>query len=209
MAADALPPTPAQAPGDESHATSLGLSNEKLGMWSLIGSECLLFGALISTYLIYVGTTGEEGTPTPSTIFDIPFTSVSTFVLLMSSVAMVLALHAIQVGEHRTFRIWTLATAVLGSVFVSGQAYEYTVFAAEGMTLMTSPFTSSFFVLTGFHGAHVIVGVLMLLALWTSSMLGRLPQSRATTVEIIGLYWHFVDVVWILIFTLVYLIPAE
>jgi cytochrome c oxidase subunit 3/cytochrome o ubiquinol oxidase subunit 3 len=205
MTADALPPTPA----DQGHATSLGLSNEKFGMWTLIGSECLLFGALISTYMIYVDTTGEPGAPTAATVFDIPFTSVSTFVLLMSSVAMVLALHAIQEGEHRTFRVWTLATAVLGSVFISGQAYEYTVFAAEGMTLTTSPFSSSFFVLTSFHGAHVIVGVLMLLALWTSSMMGRLPQSRATTVEIIGLYWHFVDVVWILIFTIVYLIPAE
>jgi heme/copper-type cytochrome/quinol oxidase subunit 3 len=204
MTADALPPTPA----DQGHATSLGLSNEKFGMWTLIGSECLFFGALIATYLIYVETTGEEGNPTPQSVFDIPFTSVSTFVLLMSSVAMVLALHAIQVGELRTFRVWTLATALLGSVFLSGQAYEYTVFFAEGMTLTTSPFSSSFFVLTSFHGTHVVIGVLMLIALWTLSMLGRLPQSQAATVENIGLYWHFVDIVWILIFTLIYLIPA-
>jgi heme/copper-type cytochrome/quinol oxidase subunit 3 len=198
----------AHAATAEAHATSLGLSNEKFGMWALIGSECLFFGALISTYLIYVGTTGEEGNPTPQSVFDIPFTSVSTFVLLMSSVAMVLALHAIQVGDHRTFRVWTLATALLGTVFLSGQAYEYTVFFAEGMTLTTSPFSSSFFVLTSFHGTHVVVGVLMLIVLWTLSMLDRLPQSAATAVENVGLYWHFVDIIWILIFTLVYLIPA-
>jgi len=121
----------------------------------------------------------------------------------------VLALAAIQVGEMRRFRIWSLATALLGAIFLSGQIYEYTVFVAEGMTMSTSPFTSAFFVLTSFHGVHVAVGIFMLLALWALSMMGRLPQSRALVVENVGLYWHFVDVVWIVIFTVVYLIPSE
>ena len=195
-------------PGSESteHATSLGLANDKLAIWGLIGSECLFFGALISTYFVYVTRTGDG--PTPGSIFDIPFTSASTFILLMSSLGMVLALAAIQAGEMRKFRAWTLATALMGSTFLAGQIYEFTVFVAEGFTLTTSPFSSSFFVLTGFHGFHVAFGIMMLVALWVASMMGRLPQQLHTTVENIGLYWHFVDIVWIIIFTAIYLIPA-
>jgi cytochrome c oxidase subunit 3/cytochrome o ubiquinol oxidase subunit 3 len=192
---------------EQAHATSLGLSNEKLAMWTLLGSECLFFGALISAYLIYYGRYNGQPEISPA-LFDIPFTSVSTFVLLMSSLGMVLALSAIQRGDDRGFRIWILATALMGSVFLSGQIYEFTVFANEGMTLETSPFTSAFFVLTGFHGIHVTVGVLMLIALWSRSMTGKLTSGDSDVVENIGLYWHFVDIVWIVIFTLVYLIPA-
>ncbi len=196
---------------EQAHVTSLGLSNEKLGMWVLIGSECLFFGALISAYLIYQDryNAAPEAALTPATLFDIPFTSVSTFVLLMSSLGMVLALAAAQEADWRRFRTWTLATALMGSTFLSGQFYEFTVFAAEGFTLTTSPFSSSFFVLTGFHGLHVAVGILMLLSLWARSMAGGIGPQHVDAVENIGLYWHFVDIVWILIFTLVYLIPAE
>ncbi len=198
----------APLPGtDYEHATSLGIANDKLGIWSFIGSECLFFGALISTYLLYVGRTGDSAL-TPATIFDIPFTSASTFILLMSSLGMVLALAAIQAGEMRKFRTWIMATALMGATFLAGQFYEFTVFVAEGFTLATSPFSSSFFVLTGFHGFHVALGILMLLSMWAASMMGRLPQQLHTTVENIGLYWHFVDIVWIIIFTVVYLIPA-
>ena len=186
--------------------TSTGLSNEKVGMWSFLGSECLLFGALISTYLLFKGQS-EPGTITPVDVFDIPYTSVSSFVLLMSSLTMVLALAAIQRGDHRRTRIWLLTTALLGASFVAGQAYEFTVFVREGMNLRVNLFSSSFFVLTGFHGAHVTIGVLMLLSLYSLSLKGRLPTGKAETVELVGLYWHFVDIVWIVIFTLVYLIP--
>jgi cytochrome c oxidase subunit 3/cytochrome o ubiquinol oxidase subunit 3 len=193
---------------EQSHATSLGLSNEKLGMWTLIGSECLFFGALISAYLMYYGRYNDQPEISPA-LYDIPFTSVSTFVLLMSSLGMVLALAAIQRGDDRGFRIWILSTALMGSVFLSGQIYEFTWFVEEGMTLTTSPFTSSFYVLTGFHGMHVTVGVLMLVTLWARSMTGRLTSEHADVVENIGLYWHFVDIVWIVIFTAIYLIPYE
>jgi len=192
---------------EEGHPpTSTGLSHEKVGMWAFLGSECLLFGALISTYILYKGQS-EPGTVTPADVFDIPYTSVSSFVLLMSSLTMVLALSAIQQGDHRRLRVWLLTTALLGGSFVAGQAYEFTVFTREGLNLRTNLFGSSFYVLTGFHGAHVTIGVLMLLSLWSLSMKGKLPTSRAETVELVGLYWHFVDIVWIVIFTLVYLIP--
>jgi cytochrome c oxidase subunit 3/cytochrome o ubiquinol oxidase subunit 3 len=186
--------------------TSTGLSNEKVGMWAFLGSECLLFGSLISTYLLFKGQS-QPGTISPEDVFDIPYTSVSSFVLLMSSLTMVLALAAIQRGDHRLTRVWLLTTALLGASFVAGQAYEFTVFVREGMNLRVNLFSSSFFVLTGFHGAHVTIGVLMLLSLYSLSLRGKLPASKAETVELVGLYWHFVDVVWIVIFTLIYLIP--
>lgn len=187
------------------HDTSTGLDNTKLAMWAFLGSECLFFGAFISTYLLYKGriTSG----PTPADIYDIPYTSVSSFVLLMSSLTMVLALAAIQRGDHRRLRIWLLATAFLGAAFIGGQIYEFTTFYHEGLKLTTSTFGTSFFVLTGFHGAHVTVGILMLLSLVGLSLLGRIPQEQARKVEFIGLYWHFVDIVWVVIFTVVYLIP--
>jgi cytochrome c oxidase subunit 3/cytochrome o ubiquinol oxidase subunit 3 len=191
------------------HHTSTGLDNTKLAMWAFLGSECLFFGSLISTYLLYRNRVLSG--PTPHEVYDIPYTSVSSFVLLMSSLTMVLALAAIQRGDHRGLRIWLLATAFLGMTFIGGQIYEFTTFVEEGLKLQTSTFGSSFFVLTGFHGAHVTVGILMLLMLVGMSMAGRLePASEgARKVELIGLYWHFVDIVWIVIFMIVYLVPTS
>ncbi|MGI8810888.1 MAG: cytochrome c oxidase subunit 3 [Acidimicrobiales bacterium] len=188
------------------HVTNTGLSNEKLAMWAFLGSECLLFGALISTYFLYRGKSVSG--PTPEDIYDIPYTSVSSFVLLMSSLTMVLALAAIQRGDHRRVRVWLMATALLGASFIAGQVYEFTSFIREGLTIKTNLFGSSFFVLTGFHGVHVTLGIVMLLSLWNLSLRGKLPQEKAEVVEIAGLYWHFVDVVWIVIFTVIYLIPS-
>jgi heme/copper-type cytochrome/quinol oxidase subunit 3 len=186
--------------------TATGLDNRKLGMWAFLGSECLFFGSLIATYLLYRGRSVQG--PYPEDVYDIPYTSVSSFVLLMSSLTMVLALNAIQRGDQRRLRAWLLATALLGITFVGGQVFEFTVFIREGLTLSRNLFGSSFFVLTGFHGAHVTVGILMLLSLYGMSLAGRLPAERALRVELIGLYWHFVDIVWIVIFTVVYLIPS-
>jgi cytochrome c oxidase subunit 3/cytochrome o ubiquinol oxidase subunit 3 len=186
--------------------TATGLSNAKLAMWAFLGSECLLFGALISTYVLYRGRSPTG--PTPHEVYDIPYTSVSSFVLLMSSLTMVLALAAIQRGDHEKLRAWLLATALLGMTFISGQVYEFTTFVKEGLTLKTNLFGSTFFVLTGFHGVHVTGGILMLLSLFGMSLDGRLPVEKAEAVELVGLYWHFVDIVWIVIFTVVYLIPA-
>jgi heme/copper-type cytochrome/quinol oxidase subunit 3 len=190
---------------DTHHATSTGISNEKLGMWAFLGSECLLFGALISTYLLYRHKAVSG--PTPHSLYDIPFTSVSSFVLLMSSLSMALAVAAIQRGDHRRLRVWLSTTALLGSVFIGGQIYEFTTFIRRGMTIKTNVTSGAFFVLTGFHGVHVTLGIIMLLTLVNLSIRGKIPQAKAEVVEIAGLYWHFVDIVWIIIFTVVYLIP--
>jgi heme/copper-type cytochrome/quinol oxidase subunit 3 len=190
----------------EIHQTSTGIENTKLAMWVFLGSECLLFGALISVFLLYRN--HALGGARLHDVYDIPFTSVSSFVLLMSSLTMVLALAAIQRGDQHRLRTWLLATAMLGMTFISGQIYEFTIFVHKGFTVHSSVAGASFFILTSFHGAHVTVGILMLLSLYGMSTRGMLPQEKSTAVEYIGLYWHFVDIVWIVIFTLVYLIPA-
>jgi heme/copper-type cytochrome/quinol oxidase subunit 3 len=192
--------------GHGAHVTSTGLSNNKMAMWMFLGSECLLFGGLISTYMLYKGRVSSG--PQPDQIFDIPFTSVSSFVLLMSSLTMVLAVSAAQRKDDRNTNLWLTITALLGATFVGGQVYEFTAFYREGLGFTTSLFGSSFYTLTGFHGVHVTVGIIMLMALVGMISRDRIPGNKAETVELIGLYWHFVDIVWIVIFTLVYLIPT-
>jgi cytochrome c oxidase subunit III len=186
------------------HYTSTGLDTRKLAFWTFIGSECLLFGTLISTYLIYEGRSVSG--PTTREILNIPVTSVSTFVLLMSSLAMVLALAAVARGDRLYSRVWLASTAGLGLTFLGFQYYEFNTFVHEGLTISTSLFGSTFFTLTGTHGLHVAVGVIWLLTLLVLSFRGKLGPDQALNVEIAGLYWHFVDVVWIVIFTVVYLI---
>ena len=186
--------------------TSTGLPHVKLAMWLFLASECLLFGALITTYILYRGS--SQVGPYPHDVFDIPYTSVSSFVLLASSLTMVLALSAAQRADFGRMRLWLLTTAMLGMTFVGGQVYEFKTFVKEGLTLKTNLFGTTFFVLTGFHGVHVTVGILMLLSLVGFSLTDKLPDDPAFPVEMVGLYWHFVDIVWIIIFTVVYLIPT-
>ena len=209
------------------HYTTTGLDNRKVAIWAFIGSECMLFASLISTYLIYkgrsrVGPFPHEPWTDPTTgrvyqgILDIPVTSASTFVLLASSFAMVLALHAVQTKyEPKRTRweriagssqLWLLATALLGATFLGFQAYEFTAFVHEGLTIKTNLFGSTFFTLTGFHGAHVTAGVIWLLTLLAIDRRRNLGPADALNVDLCALYWHFVDVVWIVIFTLIYLI---
>ena len=202
----AAPPPPVEAPLVLEHPhTSTGLDSRKLLMWAFLASDCMFFGTLIATYLVYKNRSLDG--PLPRETFDVPYTSVSAFVLLFSSLTMVLALAAIQRGEERRMRIWLTTTGLLGCVFLGGQFYEFTTFYHDGLTLSRNVFGSTFFTLTGFHGTHVFIGVFWLMSLVAHSVRGRLHQEHSLFVEIAGLYWHFVDIVWILIFTLVYLIP--
>ncbi|MDB4917657.1 MAG: ctaE [Gemmatimonadetes bacterium] len=219
------------AHGDVAHQghppTSTGIDSKKIAIWAFIGSECMLFASLISTYLIYkgrsvVGPYPHEACLPPQCavalkpILNIPVTSASTFVLLMSSLAMVLALAAVETknvpklttGDRilGNSKLWLWLTAILGTVFLGCQAYEFTSFVHEGLTIRTNLFGSSFFTLTGFHGAHVTAGVLWLLTLLAIDYRRGLGPKDALNVDMAALYWHFVDVVWIVIFTLVYLI---
>ncbi|MDA1215445.1 MAG: cytochrome c oxidase subunit 3 [Chloroflexi bacterium] len=282
--------------------TSTGLNNRKLLMWAFLGSDCMFFGALISTFLVYRGRSGSSilelqeshdaikdaigistgglsiilillgivafaftliavrrgvvkqiipavlvlfaivvifqsiwiaghqpeftarectemgGLVLPGgescelviaeNLLDIPLTSLSTFVLLMSSLSMVMALSALERNNLPGFRTWLTATSILGVVFLGFQVFEFNAFLQEGLTPRENLFGSTFYVLTGFHGAHVTLGVLWLSSLVVASFKGKVTQKTVLDVEIAGLYWHFVDIVWIVIFSVIYLIGA-
>ena len=199
------------------HYTTTGLDHRKIAIWAFIGSECLFFGSLISTYLVYkgrsvVGPFPHEAWTNPSTgqtfppILDIPVTSASTFVLLMSSLFMVLAHASVVRGDRKYSKVWLALTALAGATFLGFQAFEFTAFVNEGLTPRTNLFGSSFFILTGFHGAHVTAGVIWLITLLFIDFRRGLRPADAINVDLCALYWHFVDVVWIAIFTLIYLI---
>ncbi len=189
-------------------ATTTGLDHRKLLMWTFLASECLFFGSLIATFLLFKD--ASVSGPIPQEVLNIPVTSTSTFVLLTSSLSMVLALAAIQRGDIVSGRVWILATAVLGATFLGFQVFEFKEFIDEGLKPSTNVFGASFFTLTGFHGAHVAVGVIWLMSLFIFSFKSKdgIPASKSLDVELCGLYWHFVDIVWVVIFTVVYLISS-
>ena len=187
--------------------TTTGLNSRKLLMWAFLGSDVMFFGAFIATYLVYRGKSLVG--PYPSEVLNIPITTVSTFVLLMSSLAMVLALHYVKEGEKNKGTLWILMVVVLGAIFMGFQFVEFREFAHLGLTPRTNIFGTTFFILTGIHGAHVTIGVIWMAFLAYSSNNGALRSDNALDLEIAGLYWHFVDIVWIVIFTVIYLISAN
>ncbi len=188
----------------EHEVPALGVDNRKLGIWTFLGSEVMFFSGLIVVYLVMRGR--STAGPLPHEVLDIPLTAVNTFVLLCSSLTMVTALSAIQKGNASRMRLWLIVTAVLGLVFLSGQAFEFNKLFNEGLSLDTNLFGATFFTLTGFHGTHVFIGVLWICFVLARAFRGGITQSNHLAVELVGLYWHFVDIVWIIIFTLVYLL---
>ena len=181
------------------------LERRKLGMWVFLSSEVIFFGSLIITFMVYKDRVGHLHPG--HDVLNISVTSVITFILLLSSLTMVLALSAIQHNHLNQGKLWLLATAVLGATFVGTQVFEYTQLVHEGLTIAGSLYGSAFYTLTGFHGTHVFVGVIMLLVTLGMAQAGRFNAHNSLPVEMVGLYWHFVDLIWLVIFTLVYLIP--
>ena len=250
------------------HRTTTGLSHRKLAMWLFLGSECMFFGGLIGTFLVYqnnvtAGATREE------VLSSLGLVSVMAFVLLVSSFFMVLGLNAAKRGDQKMFMVWILATAFCGAFFIGAQGFEFWSFVThEHITPRTNLFAASFMILTGFHGAHVTLGIVWLVFLafmvrldphakpMMANVMGsirgvpergpderleprprhrrfiafvreqfsqgappppvgtmtfedfeyrRLKEERALNVEIAGLYWHFVDIVWVVLFAIIYL----
>ncbi|HEY1375115.1 MAG TPA: cytochrome c oxidase subunit 3 [Candidatus Binatia bacterium] len=178
----------------------------KLGMWLFLAADAMSFGGLIVGYALLRH--ASEKWPVPSHVLGINLTAFMTLLLIVSSVTMVLSLAAIQRGDRSAFKKFLMLTILGGLVFLGCQAYEWTHLITHrlpeaGLAFTTSLFATTFFVLTGFHGMHVTGGVI-----YNSSVLAAVSRGRyqAKHVEIAGLYWHFVDLVWILIFTFVYLI---
>jgi heme/copper-type cytochrome/quinol oxidase subunit 3 len=197
---DALP---GNQPLVETHGPAEGLELRKLAMWVFLSSEVIFFGSLIATFLVYkdksVTGPGQE-------ILNIPLTGVNTFILIISSLTMVLSLASAINDRQRQLKLWLLATIILGTVFLSIQGYEYFKLWEEGLTPAANLFGSAFYTLTGFHGTHVLVGVIILLGVLLKALLGGFGPKHYLPIELAGLYWHFVDLVWIVLFTLVYLI---
>jgi cytochrome c oxidase subunit 3 len=198
------------------HATSTGLDSRKLAIWTFIGSECLFFASLISNYLVHkgrslIGPFAHEPWTSPSgqhfePILEIPLVTLGTALLLFSSLFVVLALSGAQRGSHKALVGWLAATIGCGMFFVGMQVYEFTHFVHKGLTLSRNMFGASFYVLTGFHGTHVTIGVIWLLTMFVLALRGRITPQKSVNLEMAALYWHFVDVVWIVIFPVVYLI---
>jgi cytochrome c oxidase subunit III len=196
--------------------TSTGLDSRKLAIWTFLGSECMFFASLISTYVIYRGRSLVGPFPhTPWTdpatgqkyeaIIEIPLVTVGTALLLFSSLFIVLALYGAQRGNRKMLLGWLGATIMCGMFFVGMQVYEFTHFVHKGLTLQRNMFGASFFTLTGFHGTHVTIGVIWLITMFILALRKQLPPENSLNLEMAALYWHFVDVVWIIIFPVVYL----
>lgn len=197
------------------HKTFTGLDNRKVALWTFIGSECLFFASLIGTYLVYKGRSVVGPFPhtewvSPSgehfeQIFEIPLVTFGTAVLLFSSFFVVMALAGAQHGNRKMLIGWLSATIVAGLFFIGMQVYEFSHFLHKGLGYTTNLFGSSFYTLTGFHGTHVTIGVIWLATILVLALRGKLPPEKALNLELAALYWHFVDVVWIVIFPVVYL----
>ena len=193
----------AEAHQDGHH--NLMVNNKKLFMWLFLGSDCMFFGTLISTHLIYRKLYPSEYEPTA--LFSLELTSFSTFILLMSSFLMALAVSAMHKGQIKSFRRNTCGVIFFGLIFLGCQVFEFAEFVHKGLTLQTGTFGSTFYLMTGTHGVHVAIGVFWLICLLFFSHNGKMvAHESAVDVEVAGLYWHFVDIVWIIIFTAVYLV---
>jgi cytochrome c oxidase subunit 3/cytochrome o ubiquinol oxidase subunit 3 len=191
-----------QHPEDFRAGQALGVDHRKLGMWLFIASEVMFFGGLIAAYLHYKYSLGFS----ESSELDVVLVGINTMVLLTSSYTVVSALEAVRGGRQGRFVFFLLLTILLGVAFLAGQIAEFAELYAHGTTLTSSVFGSSFFTLTGFHGLHVTAGVVWAVITLFRALRGAFSAENNMAVEIFGLYWHFVDIVWIVLFTLIYLI---
>jgi len=192
-----------QPPPDREVGT--GVYNEKVGMWVFLGSEVMFFTALIGTYII-LRVAHPDAWAAPGKTLNVPITAVNTFLLICSSVTMVKAYAAVQDGDQRGLRRWLVATVLIGATFVGVQVYEYTHLIEKGFVPSQGLYGSTFYTMTGFHGFHVTMGVLCMMYVTWKAFRGKYTRQDHRGVEVIGLYWHFVDLVWIILFTIVYLI---
>jgi heme/copper-type cytochrome/quinol oxidase subunit 3 len=175
----------------------------KFAMWLFLATEIMFFTGLIGTYIVLRG--GTPDWPDPEQRLNVPVTALNTFFLICSSATMVQAVAAAMGGSRSGLLRWLGLTILIGSTFVGIQVYEYLELIHAGLTPNLDIFYSTFYAMTGFHGLHVTAGVLWLLVVWIAALLGRIPQRRYMKVELAGLYWHFVDLVWVVLFTIVYL----
>ena len=175
----------------------------KFAIWLFLATEVMFFTGLIGTYIVL--RMGAASWPDPDLRLEVDLTAVNTFILITSSWMMVRALHAIQKGDRKGLIAWLGATILGGAFFVGVQVYEYIELIGHGSTPNADIFWSTFYAMTGFHGFHVAVGVIWLFCAWVGACRGAFTKENYLRLELAGLYWHFVDLVWVLLFTIVYL----
>ncbi len=178
----------------------------RIGVIVWLASDLMFFAALFAIYFTLRGelaTTWRE----QSKLLDVPFAASTTTVLLLSSVTCQLGVFAAERGDVRRLRAWFAMTYVMGSIFIGGQVYEYAGLYSEGLTLATSGYGSAFFLATGFHALHVTAGLLLFLIVFGRTFaMRRFTHGQAVTAIVVSYYWHFVDLVWVGLFSVVYLL---
>ncbi|MEU4325242.1 aa3-type cytochrome oxidase subunit III [Nonomuraea dietziae] len=172
-----------------------------------LSSELMFFAALFAMYFTIRSVSLGEGKPWPEAHLNVPFSTVNTIILVLSSVTCQLGVWAAEKGQVGKLRFWYFVSFLMGAVFVGGQIYEYMQLAHEGATLSASPYTSVFYLTTGFHGLHVTGGLIaFLFMLGRTYAAKRFTHEQATSAIVVSYYWHFVDVVWIGLFATIYII---
>ena len=211
MAAVAAAPTPSalsqtiMSGGVIEADNSMGVPHSKLGMWTFLASEVMFFTALIGAYIAF-RVSGRFEMEAVREALNVPLATLNTFILIVSSFTVVMALDAVQENKQNRFVLFLLATMILGGTFISFQGVEWSELLSHGITPADNLYGTAFFVLTGFHGLHVIVGLLWLVFALLRSFRGDFNHQQNLGIETFGLYWHFVDIVWIILFTMIYLI---
>lgn len=183
-------------------APSMSLPMNKLGMWIFLASEVMFFTSLIAAFVAFKA---RGLLTTPVDALSVPVAAANTFILIVSSFTVVMALDSLQQGKQSRFMLFLLATFALGSVFLGIQGLEWSELFQHGITPAGDMFGTAFFVLTGFHGLHVLIGLIWLILVLLKAFRGDFTQERSLGIEVFGLYWHFVDIVWIILFTIIYL----
>ncbi len=186
--------------------------NQKVGMWVFLCSEVMFFAGLIGSYIV-LRFGASDTWAAPGEVLNVPVTAVNTFILICSSVTMVKAFAAAEADDQKGIRRYLVATFLLGATFLGVQAFEYTELVrhaawqgSHGFTPQAGLYGATFFTMTGFHGFHVLLGVICLGWASIQAFKGRWGAHNTHGIEVLGLYWHFVDLVWIILFTIVYLI---
>ena len=186
---------------DENGAASRPLSRGRVGMWCLIVAESAIFAIFVAAYAFYIGKSVTG--PTPGQILTVPV--ITTICLLSSSFTMHWATAALRKGNLVIFKLSWIATFALGAIFLGGTAREWRhLIFQEGFTVNTNLFGTTFYSLVGLHASHVAVGLIALGTVMILSLLGKVRAEHAERCEVLGLYWHFVDAVWVVVFTVVY-----